>query len=290
MAESYGFFDAEELIDGSFDREYLAEHWANYFKLFISNGVFATPMNQLKVIAYSGMYVKILPGWAFINGYWYHNDTELVIEIPVNSTTATITDGVFITWDSGNRTISATIGVGRTTVDRVAPHYELKLAEITIGVGVTALTDANITDTRANTSVCGFVTGLIDVINTTDLFAQYQAIFDEFISGSTTDFDTWFEAMKDQLSSDAAGHLQDEVDALNAGKEDKPTILTGILTAGETSISFTDSHITNTCYIDIYTDVDGANPRTKAQSGTTVTLTFKAQAVDVTVTLMIREV
>ena len=236
MAETSGFFDAEQLVDDSWDREYLAEQWANYFNLFIGNGVFATPVNQLKVVAYTGMNIKILPGWAFINGYWYHNDSELVLQVPANVRTVPVVDGVFIQFDSANRITSAVIGNNRSTVDRVSPHYELKIADITVNVGAVEITNANITDTRANESVCGFVTGLIDVINTEDLFLQYQTIFDEWITSVETGFIdwaddqeeemnswadeqramfvAWFNEMKGQLTEDAAGNLQAQIDTM----------------------------------------------------------------------------
>ena len=205
MAETSGFFDAEQLLDETWDREYLAESWANYFKLFVGNGVFATPVDQLKVVAYTGMNVKLLPGWAFINGYWYHNDSELILNIPANIMTTEVIDGIFIQFDSANRITSAVVGNNRSTVDRVSPHYELKVAEIKVPVGATEITDSMITDTRSNEAVCGFVTGLINVINTNDLFQQYTDIFT-----------TWFEEIKGQLDEDAAGHLQNEIDAINA--------------------------------------------------------------------------
>lgn len=245
MAETFGFFDAEELTDGTFDREYIAEQWANYFKLFVGNGVFATPTNQLKVVAYNGMFVKISIGWAFINGYWYHNDTELEVEIPANMTASTITDGIFIRWNSADREIKAVVGVDRTTPNRVAPYYELKLADIVVSTGATQITDAEITDTRMDSSVCGIVTGVIEVIDAGNLFAQYEAIFTQWMSSTDTDFDewrdnqealytqwynaikaqqtqdledfdAWFDAIKGQLSEDAAGHLQNEIDDIIA--------------------------------------------------------------------------
>ena len=204
MAETSGFFDAEELIDGTFDREYIAQQWANYFKLFIGNGVFATPTNQLKVLATSGMNVKVLSGWAWINGYWYQNDGDLSLTIAANTTATTRIDGIFIRFDASERRISIVVGTGRTTVERTTTFYELKIAEVSVRVGVASILDSDIVDTRPNNSVCGFVTGLIDVITTEDLFQQYTAAFME-----------WFDEMKDQLSEDAAGHLQLEVDALN---------------------------------------------------------------------------
>ena len=205
MAESYGFFDAEELVGGEFDREYIAEQFANYFRLFIGNGVFASPTNQLKVVANSGMNVTLKAGWAFINGYWYHNDDDLTLSVPANATASTVTDGVFIQFDSSNREIKAIVAAGRTEVDRESPYYELKVAEITVATATTAITDAMITDTRTNENVCGFVKGLLEgVISTNDLFAQYTAIFND-----------WFDHMKDQLSEDAAGNLQEQIDVIN---------------------------------------------------------------------------
>lgn len=205
MAESYGFFDAEELVGGEFDREYLAEQFANYFKLFIGNGVFASPTNQLKVVAGTGLQIILKRGWAFINGYWYYNDDDLEIPVPPNVTAQTVNSGVFVQFNSADRTIHTVIATGRTTVDRDAPYYELKLAELSIATGTTAISDAMITDTRTNENVCGFVKGLLEgVISTDDLFAQYTAIFNE-----------WFDHMKDQLSEDAAGNLQEQIDEID---------------------------------------------------------------------------
>ena len=75
--------------------------------------------------------------------------------------------------------------------------------------------------------------------------------------------------------------------AINA-KEDSHVVLTNTLAAGATTINFTNSAIGNNSLIRIYTNVDGVNPLTKTQSGTTVTLTFEAQSVAVGVAIEIR--
>lgn len=66
------------------------------------------------------------------------------------------------------------------------------------------------------------------------------------------------------------------------------TVLKSTLAVGATTLSFTDSAIGNDSLIRIYTNVDGVNPLTKTQSGTTVTLTFDAQSVAVGVAIEIR--
>ena len=66
-------------------------------------------------------------------------------------------------------------------------------------------------------------------------------------------------------------------------------VLTGTLTAGQTILTFTDSKITDTCLIDVYTDVFNIYPVDIAQSGTTLTLTFNAQETNLSVKVIIKE-
>lgn len=71
------------------------------------------------------------------------------------------------------------------------------------------------------------------------------------------------------------------------GKRDKPVILTSMLYAGNTSISFTNDAIDNNSLVDIYADKYGIDPKTVTQSGHTIVLTFTAQTTNVTIKLAI---
>ena len=71
--------------------------------------------------------------------------------------------------------------------------------------------------------------------------------------------------------------------------KDGKVVLTQNLTAGETTVTFTDSSIGNDSLLEVYTDIYGANTRTMTQSGNTVTVTFKAQSSSMTVKLIVRE-
>ena len=53
-------------------------------------------------------------------------------------------------------------------------------------------------------------------MNIDNLVAQWGAQWAEWISSNTSEFESWFQEMKDQLSTDAAGNLQ-------ASKMDKAT-------------------------------------------------------------------
>ena len=215
MAETSGFFQAQwddslqnpETGEwtGWWDRDYVASQFANYFKLFVGNGVFGSPTNQLKVVPGSGMNVIVKSGWAFINGYWYHNDTDLTIPIASNGGSATRRDSIRLRWTNANRTIAAMAFTGDVNNVRTSTTYDLKIAEVSVPVGAVEIGAGDITDTRVNESVCGLVKGLLEVETTEDLFAQYNAAFT-----------AWFDSIKGQLEGDLAVRLQLEFAELNS--------------------------------------------------------------------------
>lgn len=205
MAETSGFFEAvQDTETGEYDLVYLASQFASYFALFIGNGVFGSPTNQLKVSADAGLYVKVSPGWAFINGYWYYNSSELRLPVPSNATSEARVDSVRLRWNDAQRNITVIYVVGNIENVRDGVYYDLKLAEVIVPAATTQILDSNITDTRTNENVCGLVTTLLEVQTTEDLFAQYQAIFEE-----------WFDSVKGQISGDLGIRLQLEFSELN---------------------------------------------------------------------------
>ena len=73
-----------------------------------------------------------------------------------------------------------------------------------VGVGANTITESNITDRRANTSYCGFVTGTVEQIDIGDLLTQFESQFND-----------WFETIKGKLTNDVAGSLQNQIDELS---------------------------------------------------------------------------
>lgn len=214
MAETSGFFQAmwddnlmnptTEEYTGWWDRSYLSKDFMDYFSLFVGNGVFASPTNQLKVVPGVGRSVVVSTGWAFINGSWYHNDSELSLTLPANGSSTNRTDSIRIRYSSSDRKISAVVVSGETGVIRGDTVWDLEISQVFLSPGFTSISEANISDMRPAESVCGFVTGLLEVVSTEDLFSQFQGIFDE-----------WFVTVKDQVTGDLAIRLQQEFDALN---------------------------------------------------------------------------
>ena len=202
MAETSGFFDAvydEEAKD--YDLKYLASQFAGYFSQFIGNGVFGSPTNQLRVSTdETTMTVSISSGAAFIDGYWYKNDETLSLTVPTNLTSQIRTDSVRCRYSTGERKISVVYVTDSIEPVRSSEMYDLILAQVVVQPASTSISTSDITDTRTNEDLCGFVKGLLEVEPTKDLFAQYNALFS-----------LWFDDIKGQLSEDAAGNLQNQI-------------------------------------------------------------------------------
>lgn len=204
MSLKYGFFDS---VDG--DRKYSASDIGEYFLKLISNGIFATPANamQVKATTTPSMGVYVTAGWAFINCKYLHNTAAYPLTITTADQAYPRIDRVVMQMNPALDTRACTIYVktGQASASPTAPSltrvsggtWELSLAQIYVAAGTTSISQANITDERANTSVCGYVTGLIDQIDTTDLFAQYDAAFDE----KEQQFDEWFDVVREEVYS-----------------------------------------------------------------------------------------
>lgn len=302
-ADSYGLFWNSD----NGDRRYNADSMEKWLKKFFTSGVF---QGDLQVLASSGMTVTIQAGYCNLFGKVGLFETVNSITLVAAHSTYPRIDTIVIERNDSDRIVSLKSVSGAYSGDTPQPTapiwdetqgvYQLVLAQIYVGAGVSAITQANITDTRPIDGLCGYITGTVEEVDFSQFVAQFTAYFNEFKSGNQADFEewmdaeetdfmTWYDRMKDQLSEDAAGHLQQEIDDLDDAKENLSTILTATLIAGQTTLAFTDSHITNDCLIDVYTNVANVNPRNWVQSGTTITFTFKAQAVNVDVTLKIRE-
>ena len=71
-------------------------------------------------------------------------------------------------------------------------------------------------------------------------------------------------------------------------KEDAPTILTSTLSAGSTSLTFSNAAITTTAMYDVYADKYGLTPTDITITTGQAVLTFEAQSANVSVKLVIR--
>lgn len=221
--ERCGFFDAN-LVGEEYDRVYLAAQFAAYFASFIGNGVYAEHSNQLQVVAMPTpqMQVSVEKGQGWINGYWYENTESISLAIDVADGVLSRVDSVVLRLGFSERNMWVAVKKGTPAISPSAPaltrnadYYELQLATIDVPASSIKITQAQITDTRMNQNVCGWVTGVVDQLDTTTLFNQFDAWYDEHTTSWQEQFNTWFATIQGQLSGDIATQLQSQIIALN---------------------------------------------------------------------------
>lgn len=201
MAVTYGYFNS---IDG--DRTYNADQMSEYFDGLVSNGVYESVGGALQVMAGSGMTVNVQTGRGIINCKWLSNDSVLTLDITQAHAVLNRYTAVVLRLDIVNRLMTITTKDGANASNPVKPTMqndgtmvELCLAYIYVGAGVTTISQANIEDMRASSS-CGWVTGLIKQVDTSQLFLQWQTAYQEYYDSMTSEFNDWLSTLTSQLN------------------------------------------------------------------------------------------
>lgn len=215
MALEYGFFNAVKQTDGTYDRVYNAEQMSRYFNGLVSPGVYESVGGGLQVRAGTGMTVQVQTGRAILgdNCQWLDNDAVLDIVLNAAHVTLNRYTAIVMRLDYTNRNISivAVDGANATAptkpaMTRTSAIMEYCLAYVYVGKGITTITQSAITDTRPDNTVCGWVTGLVQQVDTSQLFLQWQTAYAEFYAQmqawqtqQEAAFDSWFSALTGQL-------------------------------------------------------------------------------------------
>ena len=216
MSYKSGFFDAQDLGEGNFDRVYSSADLAHYFSLFVGNGVFLKPTTSLQVSSQPtpNMSVKVALGSGWINGYFITVTSPETLTIPTAHGSLPRIDSILMRLDLGTRQIQLVVSSGTAasspqpnSLIRTGNYYDLELAQVRVPAGATSITQSLIKDMRYDVNRCGLVKGLIDQIDATAFFNQYQ-----------DQFNTWFENLQHQLSGDVAANLQLQIDEINSRK------------------------------------------------------------------------
>ena len=196
------------------DRVYDADSFSEWLRKFFTTGVFT---GDLQVVEGTGMSIAVNPGYANINGkvkMWQQSTT---LDISTANSRYDRVDTVVIERNDTARDFEIKVVTGAAT-DQPTPTapvreneiYQLVLAQIRVRAGATEVTQADITDKRADRTVCGFVAATVEQID----FTQIQAQFDGYMKEYQKAVDAWFEGMKGQLSTDAAVNLQNQIGTL----------------------------------------------------------------------------
>lgn len=213
------------------DRVYDASSFEYLLKKFFTSGVFT---GDCQVTASGeGMTVTLGGGYSNCDGKVRFFAQAQNLALANAHATYDRIDTVVIERNDTDRDITAKVVTGvysaeptPTPPERGNGIFQLVCAEIYVAAGAVRITQSDITDKRPDTSVCGYVVAAVQTPDFTELYAQFSAEFQELYEEAGADFaawaaqqraafDVWFEHMKDQLDTDAAGHLQNEIDQVN---------------------------------------------------------------------------
>ncbi len=202
----YSYFFNAKQVDGEYDRTYTAEDMASYLDGIVGSGVFPTPADCLQVYAGTGMNVLVHPGMGWIEGHKILNTADFELAIDPADVTLNRIDRVVFRVNVENRKMEIVVKKGTNASSPSAPEIvrdqdviEYSLATITVNRNTQSITDDMIRDTRPDSSVCGFVQGIIQQVGTETLFKQWTAAFDQQYEEYTEAFETWFEDVKENL-------------------------------------------------------------------------------------------
>lgn len=191
ILESFPFDSMEVLNQESSqmepDREYAAEVFRRYFKMFLSNGVYYGHYknygeNSMKVTSDGGMNIRVATGAGLIEGADFENTEERVItlERPI---TATRKDRIVVQFNASLDTRATKLIVKQGTDENTPAElvrneniYEICIAEVTVK-STSNITADDIQDTRLNKDICGIVNSLISV-DGEELYQQFQDYID----------------------------------------------------------------------------------------------------------------
>lgn len=228
MANEFGlFWDSI-----NHDRLYNAASFEEWLRKFFTTGVFE---GECVVTANGGMNLAVSAGYSNLDGKVKFFDTPTYLSLsPAHGQYPRI-DTVVIERNDTDREITMKVVTGTYSgTNPVAPApvrengiYQIVLAQIRVNAGATEITPINITDTRPNKNLCGIVAGTVEEIN-------FESIQNQF--------NDWFEHYREELETDPAAHLQNQVDDLRATKQDNvtgaaTTILDNNLTANRALVS-----------------------------------------------------
>lgn len=158
MAIKSGFFNS---ING--DRVYNADDLNHFFEGIVSDGIFKGYKMELQVTAGSGMTIRVLTGKAIVLDKYVENNAALNLTIEGGNALPRY-DAVVVGVDLTARTGTIYVKQGTAASTPTPPTMtnntnskEICLAYVYVSANATTITSDNITDKRADITVCGWV-------------------------------------------------------------------------------------------------------------------------------------
>lgn len=199
MAKSFPF-ESKKIIGNEWDRAITAQDERDFNKMCWGNGVFINPIDGLMVTAHGGMTVNVKPGGAIIEGAVFKESSNRQITLSPASSLPRI-DRIVLRFDTAEdrRDIDIYLKEGVAATNPVAQdliresnYYELAIADIYIPARTTSIESVNISDTRMDSNLCGWVVPAV----------EYKGLFDNLWLQLRDSFGTVNSALSGTLAQD----------------------------------------------------------------------------------------
>lgn len=251
----------------------------NMLKMYFSNGLFLSALaTSWAVTAPSdnSLVLTVAAGAGLIQGATGYTDAPGTLTLSAADSSLPRYDMVVarLNDNSDYRNIYLDIIEGTPASTPAYPEltqsdsiWEIGIAAIYRAANSTTVTQSAITDLRADSTYAGQVNA-IDSIDTSTWGSQLTTYYEEFVAlcetyqaERETAFNTWFEEMKDQLSEDAAGALQLEINEEELRRQGFESGTTVFNADGSITYTDEDSSVTTTVF-----NADGSITTTKVDS------------------------
>jgi len=195
------------------DRKYNAADIGRYLQSLVSSGVYHTASTSLQVLAEGGLQVSVQPGEAMLANHRMENDAPEYFTLAAGDTLPRY-DAIVMRLDEDNRICELAVKQGTPASDPVYPAMtrtetvkEWMLAAVYVNKLATAVTQAEITDTRSDNNVCGWVHGLIDQVDTATLFLKWEAAYqqayeatNDYLAAQQAAWEAFFASVTEDLA------------------------------------------------------------------------------------------
>ena len=204
MSFASGFFNSVD-----HDRLYDATDISRLFDGLIRDGIFASIGDCLVVKQSNQMNVTVGTGRAWFNHTWSYNDALYPVTIPPSEILMDRIDAIVLEINSIESVRANSIklikGTPASTPTKPAltntkEVHQYPLAYVKVGKEVTSIRQADI-ENCVGTSVCPFVTGILEVISIEQLIPQWKDILNRFVEENTANFNTWMNGEKQEYQA-----------------------------------------------------------------------------------------
>lgn len=223
MSFASGFFNSVD-----HDRLYDATDISRLFDGLIRDGIFASIGDCFVVKQSNQMNVTVGTGRAWFNHTWSYNDALYPVTIPPSEILMDRIDAIVLEINSVEAVRANSIklikGMPSSTPTKPAltnakEVHQYPLAYVKVGKEVTSIRQADI-ENCVGTSVCPFVTGILEVISIEQLIPQWKDILNRFVEENTANFNTWMNGEKQDYQAWLAAAKKEIADWEATSKSD----------------------------------------------------------------------